>query len=389
MFFFAVLAPQARAATLDAFMGKALFERQWVQAPSSTQSDDGLGPIYDARSCNACHAGGGPGRFVPKPAIGAGLVVRLGNAQGAPDPVYGFQLQTKALPGQMPEAAPELTWRVENGLRVPSLALDTLNFGPLAPGTHAAIRRAPSLYGMGLLADVPDSEILAHAKEEREFYNLSPEPAWLDEANGQHRLGRFGWKAVQPDLVGQVGSALSRDIGLSSSQYPDPWGECSAAEKACRAGPHGAAPGQVEVPDSLRDLIVAYLYSLPPPKPQPDIAGGRAVFVSIGCADCHAMLNTAKGKSIYAFTDLLLHNMGPGLDDGIGEGAERPGEWRTAPLWGLSGRLAAGGLLHDGRALSVEEAIRWHDGEARTVRTRFNALSAGERAALLSFLGGL
>ena len=384
------LAPRALAAgQLDPAMGKALFDRQWVAAPSSTQSDDGLGPIYDARSCNVCHAGGGAGALLPKPVIGAGIVVRLGNANGTPDPVYGFQLQTKALPGQMPEGAPQMTWRMQGDVRVPVLQLGKLNFGTLALDTHASPRRAPSLYGVGLLADVLEREILAHAKEEKNYYDLAPEPAWLTGAKGQRRLGRFGWQAVQPDLVGQVGSALSRDIGLSTSGYPDPWGECSAPEKACRTGPHGAKPGEVEVPDQLRDLIVAYLNSLPPPKPRADTLGGRAVFVNIGCAACHAMLHTAKGQKIDAFTDLLLHDMGSDLNDGIGEGVAKPGQWRTAPLWGLSARLAAGGLLHDGRARSVAEAIHWHSGDAARARLRFDTLTPGQKAALISFVEGL
>ncbi len=384
------LAPRALAADqLDPAMGKALFERQWVAAPSSTQSDDGLGPIYDARSCSACHAGGGAGALLPQPMIGTGIVTRLGNAYGTPDPVYGFQLQTKALPGQVPEGAPRMTWRMEGNLRVPELRLGTLNFGSLALNTHAVPRRAPSLYGVGLLADVPEREILAQAKQEKNYYDLTPVPAWLTDANGQRRLGRFGWQAVQPDLVGQVGSALSRDIGLSTSAFPEPWGECSAAEKACRAGPHGAKPGEVEVPDQLRDMIVAYLTTLPPPKLRADIMGGREVFVNIGCAACHAMLHTSKGRKIDAFTDLLLHDMGSGLDDGIGEGAAKPGQWRTAPLWGLSARLALGGLLHDGRARSVEEAIHWHSGEASRARSRFETLTPGQKAALISFVEGL
>jgi CxxC motif-containing protein (DUF1111 family) len=377
------------AGSLDAEMGKALFNRQWVAAPSSTQSDDGLGPIYDARSCSACHAGGGQGSFVPKPVIGAGIVVRLGNANGAPDPVYGFQLQTKALPGQLPEAAPQLIWRQDKGYRVPALTLGRLNFGPLARDTHAASRRAPSLYGIGLLAGVSDKEILLHAIEEKNYYGLSPRPAWQTDAHGQRRLGRFGWKAIQPDLTGQVGSALSRDIGLSTTAYPDPWGECSATEKVCRAGPHGAKLGAVEVPDTLRNLIVDYLNALPPPQPRPDTMGGRAVFVNIGCAACHAMLHNANGQRIDAFTDLLLHDLGPGLNDGLGEGAAKPGEWRTAPLWGLSERLAKGGLLHDGRARSVAEAVHWHGGDGALAHARFDALTKDERAALLSFLEGL
>ena len=387
--FIAALVPStATASSLDAEMGKALFERQWVAAPSSTQSDDGLGPIYDARSCSACHAGGGAGRLLPQPIFGEGIVVRLGDAHGAPDPIYGFQLQTKALPGQMPEGTPQLTWRKRDGLRVPTLTIGKLNFGPLAHGKHASLRRAPSLFGIGLLARVPDSEILAQADREKSS-GVSGKPAWLINGKGGRRLGRFGWKAVQPNLVGQVGSALSRDIGLSSAEFPDAWGECSAIEKACRAGPHGAKSGEVEVPDRLRDLIVAYLNSLPPPQPNSPAPRGQVLFDRIGCAACHATLKTGNGKPLAAYTDLLLHDMGTGLNDGIGEGAAKPGEWRTAPLWGLREKMAASGLLHDGRARNVAEAIRWHGGQAKPAHARFDALTKSEKADLLKFVEGL
>lgn len=379
-----LLASPTLEAPLDAEMGKALFERQWVAAPSSTYSDDGLGPIYDARSCAACHAGGGAGLLLPKPTVGEGIVIRLGGARGEPDPIYGFQLQTKALAGQLPEASPGLVWAGSaDGLRVPIIERGTLNYGPLAPSTFSGLRRAPSLFGIGLLEQIPEKEILAQAQRERRV-GLSGRAAKLKNGG----LGRFGWKAVQPDLVSQAGSALSRDIGLSTSQFPDPWGECSAAEKSCRAGPHGAKRGAVEVPDILRNLIVAYLRALAAPQPR-DAPRGRALFDEVGCNACHATLRTADGKSVAAYTDLLLHQMGPDLDDGIGEGAARSDEWRTAPLWEFADKLARGGLLHDGRARNVAEAIKWHGGDAAAARARFNALTPGDKAELVKFVEGL
>jgi len=378
------LAAPAHAASLDAEMGRALFNRQWVAAPSSTQSDDGLGPIYDARSCSACHVGAGAGPVAPITAIGAGMVVRLGNARGESDPVYGFQLQTKAIAGHLPEGAPKFDFKIENGLRVPALKLGVLNFGPLALDTHAALRRAPSLFGVGLLAKIPDREIFAQAAKEKNSDGVRGRPATLGK-----NIGRFGWKAAQADLEGQVGSALSRDIGLSTTAFPDPWGECSATEKACRAGPHGAEPGEVEVPDQLRDLIVAYLNSLPAPRAQAALGRGQVIFNQLGCNACHAIMKTADGKPVVAYTDLLLHDMGSALDDGIAEGNAKSNEWRTAPLWGLAARLKGGGLLHDGRARSVEEAIAWHGGEALTARGRFDALSEDDKTALVKFVEGL
>jgi CxxC motif-containing protein (DUF1111 family) len=104
--------------------------------------------------------------------------------------------------------------------------------------------------------------------------------------------------------------------------------------------------------------------------------------------DCHATLKDVKGRTVNAYTDLLLHDMGPGLDDGIAEGAAKSSEWRTAPLWDIAGNLAQGGLLHDGRARSISEAVQWHDGEGAKARAEFNKLSERERKQIESFLLG-
>ena len=372
---FAALAGGARAGNLDAQMGKALFERNWVAAPSSTKSNDGLGPLYDARSCSSCHANGGPGRIG---VIGAGMAVRIGNERGTGDPLYGTQLQTRALPGLTPEGAPRIEWLPVVALREPHV-LGALNFGALAEDSRVALRRAPSLRGIGLLASIPRSEILSRA---------DPSDRNRDGISGRAGTGRFGWKATQPTIAAQDEMALMRDIGLSTTGHPDPWGECTAAESKCRAGPHGAKPGEVEVPDALRDLIVAYLISLPPPKPLNTGSRGRAVFEDIGCAACHADPRGAGGKPVPAYSDLLLHDMGVVLDDGIAEGNAHSSEWRTAPLWDVAEELAKGGLMHDGPARSVEEAIEWHGGEAARARAKFDALPAPDKAALVAFLSG-
>src|SRR5262249_40586853 len=114
-----------------------------------------------------------------------------------------------------------------------------------------------------------------------------------------------------------------------------------------------------------------------------------AVFAAIGCSSCHATLTGRNGKPVAAYTDLLLHNMGDGLNDGIREGAAPPGEWRTAPLWNTAETLKLGGLLHDGRARTVGEAIAWHGGEAAAARSRYEALSETDKAALVAFVAAL
>jgi CxxC motif-containing protein (DUF1111 family) len=130
-----------------------------------------------------------------------------------------------------------------------------------------------------------------------------------------------------------------------------------------------------------------------PPVPQATNAeAGRAIFSSAGCTACHSTsFKLPDGRSIAPYTDLLLHDMGFGLADHMAEGEASGKEWRTAPLWGIGQALRAEnvGLLHDGRARNVLEAILWHDGEAAKARARVEQLSAPDRQALIDFIGSL
>ncbi|HXJ03396.1 MAG TPA: di-heme oxidoredictase family protein, partial [Micropepsaceae bacterium] len=385
-FSLAAAAPFLTAASLDLAIGKRLFERNWVSAPSSTKSNDGLGPLYDATSCAACHtqSPSGPANETSPP---PGNVIRLGNAAGSGDPIYGAQLQTRGIAGQVPEADPDIAWTAQGELRTATVTLRDLGYGALAPDTKIALRRAPSLRGAGLLAQISESEILSHADpEDANHDGIAGRAPWVT-VNGKRALGRFGWKATQPDVAAQTAIAFSRDIGLSTRLDPQPWGDCTESQPACRAGPHGAEKGEPEVADSLLDLIAGYVAAIPPPLP--GSGEGAKLFAEAGCAACHATLRFASGKPVPAYTDLLLHDLGPGLNDGIKEGAAEPGFWRTAPLWDVAGSLKLGGLLHDGRARNVGEAVEWHAGEAAAARARFRALSPSDKAALVGFVSGL
>jgi CxxC motif-containing protein (DUF1111 family) len=381
-FLVAALLSSATAYPPDDASGKALFERQWVAAPSATHVDEGLGPVFDANSCNACHAGGGAGRVTPS--IGTGLLVRLGQPGGAGDPVYGSQLQTQALPNVTPEASVAIRWTVLDGRRSAALHISDPGYGALDPHTDAALRRAPSLFGVGVLASIPDSEILAmEAREHRA--GMAGHAAML---SGTQHIGRWGWKATTADLKEQIALALERDMGLSTPAHPEPWGECTPAESACREETARAEGAKIEVPDASLERIETYVSSLSPPAPLDEKSRGYDVFKQTGCEGCHASLTGKNGRRVDAFTDLLLHDLGPELNDGIAEGAAASSEWRTAPLWNLGEELAAGGLLHDGRARNVAEAVRWHGGEAARARDRFRALNEADRAAMERFLMG-
>ena len=382
----------ASGASLDASIGRELFDRNWVSAPSSTKSNDGLGPLFNAPSCGACHIRNSNAE-IDEASIPPGTVVRLGNAKGTGDPIYGRQLQTRAVAGQTPEANPDITWSATATRRVAEIKLFSLGYGPLASDTKLALRRSSSLFGIGLLAQVSDQEILSRADPvDSNHDRISGRAAMLTEG-GKRVLGRFGWRATQVSLAAQTSAAFRNDLGLSTDIQPDSWGDCTQIQAVCRQGPHGAEKGEVEIQKSIVDLIVAYLESLPAPAPADttvaEVAQGEKLFSSVGCALCHANPNGANGQAIAAYTDLLLHDMGPGLNDGIAEGAAQPGEWRTAPLWNLAFNSRISGLLHDGRAASVTEAIQWHDGEAAQVRLRFNSLTLAEKDALIAFVSRL
>lgn len=355
---------------LNVKVGEALFERLWASSPASTTSSDGLGPLYSARSCAACHPAQGLGQS-PK------LIARL----TPPDPVYGRQIQTHAVAGLPAEAQldpgwepHEITLRGETFvLRRPQPSLGALAHGPLAATTRMGLRQAPVLHGMDALDQIPDAAIIANADpDDTDHDGIAGRASWLPDG----RLGRFGWQANEPDLRTQTASAFSTDLGLGTPEFPDPWGDCTATQTTCRTAPHGGIP---EIGDQVMALLDEFLRAVPAPQP----TAPSALFTQTGCAGCH--LPSLGG--VPAYTDLLLHDMGPDLADAGGAS-----QWRTAPLWGLGltdPRPARTTYLHDGRARSVQEAILWHDGEAAHARDNFLTLSASDRAELVAFLESL
>ena len=381
------IAPAWALDSLDRELGRNLFDRNWVSAPASTKADDGLGPFSDAGSCLACHLRVSSYQQ-PEERIAEGAIIRLGSAEGQGDPIYGLQLQRRASPGLLPEARVDIAWRQDSALRVPMLQFQELSFGAFAATTRYALRRPPRLEGVGVLARIPEAEILSRADaDDANNDGISGRAAWIVDSSGKRALGRFGWRAGQATLLAQTEAAFALDLGMSTSGRPAPWGDCTMAQAYCRMAPHGAGPGEVEISNTIRDLTVAFLEATPAPiSPEQK---GREIFARVGCGACHATPRLGAGLSVNAYTDLLLHDLGPGLNDGIKEGAAEPGEWRTPPLWNMAATLRTGGLLHDGRALTVEEAIEWHDGEATGARTKARALNEAEKATLFAFINGL
>ena len=393
--------------------GKRLVEGPWRPPEGGPGPRRGLGPRFNTTSCSGCHfrdGRGAPPNAVMAPPEPAPPVARLRSPDGRPDPLYGAQLNDHGVgmpgEGRLVVEWVETPWRGPDGrevsLRRPRARVDGPTRGPLAEETRVDLRVPPTLVGLGLLEAVPDETLEARA---------DPDDVDGDGISGRlHRLpggavGRFGWTAARPDLRAQVSAAFLEDLGVTST--PRPEANCAPDDEICRR----AAGVAVELSEAELDRVALYTRLLAPPARRdwndPRVLRGRELFGRVGCASCHlpslrtvtkaqaearGVLPELADQTIRPFTDLLLHDLGPGLADAGREPGIEPGEWRTAPLWGLglhervNGHLA---LLHDGRARSFEEAVLWHGGEAAAARQAFAELSRDECHALLRFLESL
>ncbi len=348
------------------------------------------------------------------------------DGQQVPDPRYGTTVQMNARSatgtpqdwgnGVLSAGFDVTTVRLADGtpveLRKPLLAFD----GP-TPDV-ASLRAAQPLIGVGLLEAIPEADILARVRSSPDEDGVKGQPNYVyDPETGSVRLGRFGWKASKFSLRHQTASALLQDMAVTTTMYRSR--NCLAGPSACASA--GAEPGLSEA-----DLqsITRYLGLLAVPAqrslasgfprgvaPLPDldvdqakVAAGARVFQGMRCTACHAsdvttgaghLLAELRNQRIKPYTDLLLHDMGEGLADKYAEGLATGNLWRTSPLWGIGytdrvmGTTGKVGYLHDGRARTLTEAVMWHGGEAERSRKRFEALSASDRQALLTFLKSL
>ena len=417
---------------LDFKLGDGIFRKLWVSSPSSTTSSDGLGPLFNARSCQGCHLKDGRGAPPVAGETAVSLFLRLSvpprtdterKALAAHrltvvgDPVYGGQLQNFAIQGHTPEgqmtiAYADLPVRLADGetvrLRKPTYGVADLGYGPMAMDVMVSPRVTPQMIGVGLLEAIDEADILAGADPDdanKDGVSGRPNMVWSDEFR-QPMPGRFGWKAGQPTVRQQVSQAFLGDIGLSSALAHGSAGDCTDAQTACRTAPNGEDETEhVEVTGQMMELVVFYARNLGVPARRKvsdrQVLAGKKVFYESGCAACHRPKYVTRdlpdqpeqsAQLIWPYTDLLLHDMGDGLADGRPEGVADGREWRTPPLWGLGLTGTVSGhtqLLHDGRARNALEAILWHGGEAQAARDRTASLSKAQRAALLAFLDSL
>jgi CxxC motif-containing protein (DUF1111 family) len=399
------------------FVGNSFFKENWVIAPASTEARDGLGPLYNARSCSGCHlldGRGSPPEDV-KEAL-TSVLVRLSvpgqTEHGGPMPeaIYGGQLQPKAIPGVTPEGDAFVSYEDVPGafvdgetyqLRRPKYSL-TLGRGDMDPTVMLSPRAAPQMIGLGLLEAIPEETIVAAADpDDADGDGISGRPnrVW-DVVLQQMALGRFGWKANQPNLTQQTAGAFLGDMGISTSLFNKQ--ECTTLETDCAGAPDGGAP---ECSEHIRDSVTFYSMTLAPPARRdwqdPEVLQGKQLFAKAGCAKCHTPkfetgtlegFAELSGQTIWPYTDLLVHDMGDELADGRPDFDADGKEWRTPPLWGVGLIAVVNGhmnLLHDGRARGVSEAILWHGGEAEMSREAYRALSLEERRALVRFVESL
>jgi CxxC motif-containing protein (DUF1111 family) len=335
--------------------------------------NDGLGPVMNDRSCVACHNAGAPGGGSPR------TVTRFGTTtNGAFDPLTQFGgslIQAQAIG---PADGSPHAYRPE---RVPQAA------------TIVTRRRSTPLFGLGLVDATPDSVFIdLAARQAARNDGTAGKVALVDNLSaGTKTAGKFGWKDQNPTLFQFAGDAYLNELGITNAQFPNencPSGNCAELQ-------FNPMPGLNDAAGDTRALADFMALLAPPPRGNVtnDANDGERVFERIGCDSCHVATLRSGSSPVAAlsqttyhpYSDFLLHDMGS-LGDGIVQGPASGRDIRTAPLWGLR---VINTYLHDGRALTLDQAITAHDGQARASRDRFTQLNASDHAKLIAFLQSL
>lgn len=414
-------------------VGEEVFYRQW-QSGDYEERRSGLGPLYNATSCIACHINNGRGRPLLNNLLDPSFVVRLSISPQneeermalaleeyatVAEPRYGRQLQDKSVSGsENGEGEIRVSYRdklysLDDGevviLHRPVYSIAYLKFGEMSKYLQISPRIAQPLHGIGLLEAISNESILAGEDPRDKDKNGISGRANLvrNIETGEIVLGRFGWKATQPNLLQQTAAAFAQDIGISSSLFSQTGQGCSNDIGKCEVTGSKLVEGvKTEISDDELKLTAEYLSQFPVKygrtARKPDVERvGENLFSEIGCISCHRKsykinIKDADGKyqsqTIYPYSDLLLHDMGAALADHRPVAQASGWEWRTQPLWGIGKTEEVNGnkfFLHDGRARSITEAILWHGGEARKAREKYAALNKKQRTALIEFVEGL
>ena len=394
-------APNLSAAELERhFEGDVAFESTFVSAPSVV--NPGLGPLFVNTSCKACHPRNGRGLPVtgngPR---GSHLFVRVSSDADGPAGLQGTPTRDKvggplrdhAISGSAPEARIEMRWTEVDGeyadgqpfeLRAPDPIITLASGEPLPQDVLTSLRIPRPIFGLGLLEAVPDEALVEMSDPwDLDDDGISGRPNIIWDAQLEDQVfGRFGWKSNQPNVLQNTAGGFASVMGVSN--------------------PLSVGPDETpDIDDETLRVTAFYMQTLAVPAradvDDPLVQHGEALFDEIGCASCHRPdlqtgtheISALSNQSIHPYTDLLIHDMGPGLADRGGHFDATGAEWRTPPLWGIGlteTTLGDAVYLHDGRARSLEEAIMWHGGEAAGRRDAFQRLPAADRAALVRFL---
>jgi CxxC motif-containing protein (DUF1111 family) len=326
---------------------------------------DGLGPVFNGKSCAECHAVPSVGGSEPN--VGVARETRIGGPNGDPlENLGGPLLQQRAI---------SLTGCNLSGEVVPPAA------------TFVSRRLTTQVFGLGLIEAIPENTIRQNARNGgRPNFVFNPD-------TGKTELGRFGWKAQVASVHQFAGDAYLNEMGITNPSFPQenkPQGQPIPPGCDTVADPEDNGSGVNAFTNFMRLLA-----PLPQRQPVTDqVRQGEQVFSRIGCDSCHVpMMMTGpnpvaalSNQQVHLFSDLLLHRMGAGLADGIVQGKAEGDEFRTAPLWGLSRRDR---FMHDGGSNTIEKAILRHGGDAQNARDLFGRLSPSDHDALLAYLGSL
>jgi CxxC motif-containing protein (DUF1111 family) len=373
--------------------GEVLFKHEWKQKDPLTPNGDGLGPVFNATSCVACHNQAGVGG-------GGGLehnvttfTVRVAGQQPRQGVVHASGIRQEETLQDVDPSFPAISHpSLEQVVELEGRKKKCL---PFPPGVHLSQRNTPALFGVKLIDEIPERDILAGAKSQRLKAGMAPSSdesvpvgRALHLADG--RIGRFGWKAQMARLSDFVQAACANELGLSNPGQAQP--------TPIYKGASAKSPG-LDLTAEQCEQLTAFCASLARPVERVSkginaehVAAGKGLFTKIGCADCHTpKLGNVDGL----YSDLLLHSMGPELvgggsygeppipipdapDDGPG-----PSEWRTPPLWGVADSAP---YLHDGRANTLEDAIQMHGGQGQRSAKNYAALKHDQQAQLVAFL---
>jgi CxxC motif-containing protein (DUF1111 family) len=366
--------------------GKMLFEHEWTPHDPLSPSGDGLGPVYNANSCVACHRQGGSGGGGER----AHNVTTFSLQKPGAAPREGV-LHAQAWPGFRETVAGIDPTFANGGLRRTRRPGEfVLPANPQAV-VRLSQRNTPALFGAGLIDELPDRVIVGQERKQQIRWGGKK---GLDAPVGRAsrlpdgRIGKFGWKGQSASLADFVQAACANELGLGNpgSAQPAPLGK------------RDYQPPGLDLTLEQCNQLTAYIADLPRPEERgpADVclaAEGKRLFTKIGCADCHT---PSLGSVDSIYSDLLLHRMGEKLES-AGGGYNAPSlappaspgdgppqdEWRTPPLWGVADSAP---YLHDGQAASLQAAIKLHGGQAARSARLFETLLPVQQNQVIAFL---